>query len=185
MITLAADCLVFQLASGENVPFSSDMISVDLAGETGKLFDEEFVENATKAVFHYFKHEKGRQTVSMAEFAEALEHVLGGFAAAAEQPVESSPSRGIVQADLARLARESSNGWELLFFPRLRQEVRRGAQQKPEVLRFSGLRDCVKHLLGAQRWGDRCRILEEQIVSYLRECLSAEVRSEHCSLLVR
>jgi hypothetical protein len=185
MITLAADCLVFQLASGENVPFSADMISVDLAGETGKLFDEEFVRNATKAVFYYFKHEKGRQTVSIGEFAEALEHVLGGFAEAADLPVQGDSSREMVESDLALLARETSTGCELLFFQRLRQEVRRHAQENREVLRFSGLRECVKQLLGARRWGGRCRSLEEQILSYLRECLSAEVRSGSCSVLVR
>ncbi len=184
MITLAADCLVFQLANGENVPFSSDMISIDLEGDTAKWFDEDFVRDATKAVFYYFKHEKGRQTVSIAEFAEALEHVLEGFATAAELHSRPESVPGVVEADLARLARESTDGWELMFFPRLRQEVRQHAQTSPSLLRFNGLRDCVKHLLGAQRWGDRCRILEDQILSYLRQCLTAEVRSGNCSLVV-
>lgn len=184
MITLAADCLIFQLDSGENVPFSSDMISVDLAGNTAKWFDEEFVRDATKAVFHYFKHEQGRQTVSMGEFAEALERVLEGFATAAEQHCQAQPAAGVIEADLARLARESSEGWELLFFPRLRAEVRQHAHSSPQMFRFSGLRDCVKHLLGAQRWGDRCRLLEDQILCYLRQCLTTEVRSENCSLMV-
>ncbi len=184
MITLAADCLVFELANGENVPFSSDMISVDLAGETAKWFDQDFVRDATKAVFHYFKYEKGQQTVSIGEFAEALEQVLERFAAAAEQHVKAARTTGVVEADLARLARESSDGWELLFFPRLREEVRQHAHASPRMIRFSGLRDCVKHLLGAERWGDRCRLLEDQILAYLRQCLTAEVRSENCSLVV-
>ncbi len=185
MITLAADCLVFQLANGESVPFSSDMVSVDLAGETSKWFDPEFVQNATKAVFHYFKHEKGRQTVSIGEFAEALQHVLEGFATAAELPSGTGAGPELGEADLARLAHESSDGWELLFFPRLREEVRRQARNSPRLLRFSGLRDCVKHLLGARRWGSRCRTLEEQILAYLRECLTAEAGSASCSLLVQ
>ncbi len=185
MITLAADCLIFQLANGESIPFSSDMISVDLAGETGKWFDESFVQDAAKAVFHYFKHEKGRETISVGEFAEALEKVLGGFAEAAELPRESSPGPEIGEADLARLAHDSGEGWELFFYRRLREELRARARNRPEVLRFRNLRQCVKQLLGARRWGGRCRTLEEQILSYLRECLTAEVSSGTCSLLVR
>ncbi len=184
MITLAADCLVFKLASGENVPFSSDMISVELAGNTSQWFDQDFVHDATKAVFHYFKHEQGRETVSVGEFAEALERVLGGFAKAADLPVNGTVAPGVIEADLALLARESSDGWELRFFPRLRQEVRQQVRKGPRLLRFHGLRECVKQLLGARRWGGRCRTLEEQILYYLQQCLTEEMRSGSCSLMV-
>ncbi len=184
MITLAADCLVFRLANGENVPFSSDMVSVDLMGESAKWFDPDFVRDAAKAVFHYFKYEKGRQTVSVGEFAEALEQVLNGFATAAEAPVDPGRPGGIEETDLLRLAQETSHGWELLFFPRLRQEVRERARKSPRMVRFSGLRDCVKQLLGTQRWTSRCRTMEEQILVYLRQCLCAEAPSGNCSLMV-
>jgi len=33
MITLAWDCLMFQMASGESIPFSAEMISVELSGD--------------------------------------------------------------------------------------------------------------------------------------------------------
>ena len=79
MITLAADCLIFEMANGEGVPFSSDMISIELTGQSKQCFEPDFVRHAAKAVFHFFKHELGRQTVSVAEFAEALEKVLRGF----------------------------------------------------------------------------------------------------------
>jgi hypothetical protein len=175
MITLAHDCLVFQLASGENVPFSSDMVSVELMGQTAQWFDPDFVTDAAKAVFHYFKFEKGRQTVTVGEFAEALEQVLQGFASADAPSPQPNSIPGVMDYDLTRLAHESGQAWELFFFPRLRQEVRQHVQS---------LRPCVKHLLGAERWGHRCRTLEEQIVSYLRQCLSAEARSGPCSLMV-
>ena len=84
MITLAADCLLFELATGERIPYSADMVSVEMAGGTAELFDSEFVHHATKAVFHYFKHELGRQSVTVGEFAAALEKVLRGFAATAQ-----------------------------------------------------------------------------------------------------
>ena len=33
MITLASDCLLFELATGESIPYSADMVSVELMGD--------------------------------------------------------------------------------------------------------------------------------------------------------
>jgi hypothetical protein len=183
MITLAADCLVFQLSSGENMPFSSEMISVEMMGPTSEWFDPEVVKDAAKAVFYYFKHEQGRETISVAEFAEALERVLSGFEKARTETDSAAP--GVFDSDLSQLARESGDCGELVFYPRLRQEFRQHAQKSPRVLRFSGLRDCVKQLAGTERWGARCRTVQEQVVTYLRECLSAEMRSADCLVVIQ
>ena len=51
MIALASDCLLFRMASGESVPFSADMVSVEVLGESAKLFDAEFIRHAANAVF--------------------------------------------------------------------------------------------------------------------------------------
>jgi len=184
VITLAADCLLFELPGGESIPYSADMVCVELAGGTTELFDSEFVWHATKAVFHYFKHELGRQSVPVQEFAGALEKVLRGFAVTARlsSPADSAPR--VLDYDLCRLAEESGPGRELVFFPRLRVELQRHLGQSPHVLRFSGLRGCVKQLTGARRWGLRCRTLEGEIVDYLRECLSAEPALTEFALLV-
>src|SRR5437660_11022626 len=76
MIALATDYLVFQMATGESVPFSADAISDELMGDGDSTYDPELVGHAANAVFHYFKHELGYQTVTLGEFAAALEKVL-------------------------------------------------------------------------------------------------------------
>jgi hypothetical protein len=184
MITLASDCLLFELASGESVPYSADMVSVELEDDTAELFDEEFVRHAANAVFHYFKHELGRQTVSVGEFAEALEKLLRGFAATARQSKGADLRPRVLESDLHLLARELGQGCELLFFARLRAELQQHLQQSPRVLRFRGLRGCVKQLTGARRWGLRCQELEGEIVAYLRQCLSAASAPDEFSLMV-
>ncbi len=171
MIALASGCLLFQMSTGESVPISAEMISVELMGETARLFDEEFVQHASHAVFHYFKNEVGRHTVTVGEFAEALEKVLRGFVLTASPEVPAHAPQ-VLESDLCRLACESGKGCELFFFPRLRQEFQAQMEQTPRVLRFRGLRRCVKQLVGARRWSLRCQNLEEQIVGYLRQCLS-------------
>jgi len=183
MIALASDCLLVKTSSGESIPYSVDMLSVEFAGDTVEMFEEEFVHHAADAVFHYFKHELGLQTVSLGEFAGALEKVLRGFGASAKVPPPGRSER-VLESDLFRLARESGEGRELAFFPRLRAELREQLLRTPSVLRFRGLRGCVKHLVGARRWSLRCEALQGQIVAYLRECLSAEFGAGELALVV-
>ena len=52
------------------------------------------------------------------------------------------------------------------------------------MMRFRGLRGCVKQLSGAKRWSNRCEKLSEQIVEYLRGCLTAEPEQKECALVV-
>ena len=183
MITLAAGCLVFELANGESIPFSADMISVEVMGETARLLDPEFVHHAAPAVFHYFKDELCRHSVTVTEFSASLEKVLRGFKLQTPGVLPPEPGLRVRESDLDRLARESAGG-ELFFFPLLRDELRAHLRQSPRMVRFSGLRGCVKQLTGARRWTGRCRHLEEQIVGYLRECLSAETPDTEFALVV-
>jgi hypothetical protein len=184
MIALASDCLMFRMASGESVPFSADMVSIEILGPSANMFDEEFVQHATNAVFHYFKNELGQDIVSPREFSGALEKVLLGFAVAARSGVALKSAPPVREADLRKLACESGKGFELSFFPLLRNEVRRHLRLSPRVLRFCGLRGCVKQLAGARRWSRRCRNLEEQIVMYLRQCVSTHSPMAKVSLIV-
>ena len=184
MIALASDCLLFQLASGESVPLSAEMISIELMGGTAEWFDSEFVRHAANAVFHYFKQDLDRQTVTVGEFAGALEKVLRGFtpAGAGARAPRSQEWRSRTWAGW-RANRERA--LELFFFPRLREELRHKMRQAPQVVRFRGLRSCVMQLAGARRWTRRCQTIEEQIVSFLRGCLTAEAGQTQLSLVVQ
>lgn len=174
MIALASDCLVVQMPGGEAIPCSAEMVCVEVEGDLAGALDPEFVTHATSAVFHYFKHELGRKAVSAGELAGALEKVLRGFALTIPTESPSSATSPVTEADLRLLALDCGHSRELMFFPRLRDELRRQLRQGPRVLRFCGLRGCVKHLAGAQRWSERCRTLQTEILDYLRECLKAE-----------
>jgi hypothetical protein len=185
MIILANDCLVFHTASGEGIPYSSEMISVELMGETAALFDPEFIQHAAAAVFHYFKNDLGRESVSVAEFSLALEKVLRGFQLSEQEAQADDPAPRVAQSDLSRLVTDSDTGCELFFFPKLRDELRNQLQQSPQMLCFQGLRRCVKQLVGAQRWSTRCQQVQDQIVEFLRTCMSKENHGISCALVVK
>ena len=179
MILLSRDCLVFQMANGESIPLSAKTISVEMVGKNASaLFDSEFLEHAAGAVFHYFKNDLGRESVTVGEFTLALEKVLRDFE---KLPPEKISSR-FTQPDLRDLAAEASHA-ELFFFPRLRDELRIQLQHSPGSISFRGLRGCVKKLVGARRWSPQCRKMENQILEFLRNCVQAET-NDSCSLLV-
>jgi len=183
MIALAADCILLRRTNGEAEPVNPGTISIEVFTEGESPFDEDFVKEASAAVLHYFKKEQGRESITLGEFAEALEKVLKGFTPDQELSGEESEAR-IVEADLQKLASLSDEAFELTFFPRLRAELRSRLQLSPQVLHFRGLRSCVFRLTGARRWTHRCRNLEEQIVSFLRQCLAAESQAGSCALMV-
>jgi len=185
MIALSSDYLLFELATGENVPFSAEMISVELVDAKDGGFDEQFVQEAAKGVFHYFKHEMGCETITVGEFAAALEKVLRGLSPKFPRRAQwGRTGAHVTESDLGRLAAESGAGCELFFFPLLREEMRRQLQQTPRLLRFRGLRECVMKLTGARRWSQPCSALADQIVGYLRQCLTADVKRDELAMLV-
>jgi hypothetical protein len=184
MIALLNNCLLFQLATGESVPCSVEMISVEIVSSQDRLLDPEALRHAAASVFHYFKVELMRETVTVGEFSIALEKVLRQLGFTLQGDVSALTTREIIESDLRIIACQSAESLELLFFPALRMEVRSQLRQSPKLLRFRGLRGCVKQLAGARRWSDRCDRLQEQIVGYLRECLSADREQAQCSLVV-
>lgn len=188
MIALRSDCLLFKMNNGETIPCSADMIAVEIIGEANSLLEPETLRHAAASVFHYFKTELGREAVTIGEFSMALEKALHhlGYSIHAHA---ASGEAAISDADLALLASEAGDSLELLFFPRLRDELRIRLRNSPRLVRFHGLRGCVKQLAGARRWTNRCEQLQDQIVEYLRGCLTAEtaqseVSKNECSLVV-
>lgn len=190
MIQLHTHCLAFEQPDGETIPCSVDAMSIKLIGAAAHGLDREVVRQAAAAVLFYFRHEQKRVSVTVAEFAEALERVLRGLgfkvhvagAATAAPPPESKPAV-VAEANLAEIANAADKGFELAFFLRLRTEMEQALKRAPQLVRFTGLRGCVKQLAGAQRWCPRCRRLNDQIVDFLRHCLASDAGTK-CALLV-
>jgi hypothetical protein len=185
MIQLRSDCLVFKTLAGHSIPCSAQFVTVALVGLDASQVDSDLLQHATAAVVHYFKEELGRCSVSLAEFSEALELVLRHFGLSIRSPVVTvDPSGSVIVSDLRQLASDSGKGFELAFFPRLRGELQKNLTSSPRVLRFHGLRGCVKQLAGAQRWSARCQELSDQIVDFLRSCWKNEARGTESALVV-
>lgn len=185
MIQLHPDYLFFQTKQGETIPCSAESVTIELIGDAASFLDPQLVREAASAVVHYFKVELGRETVSVAEFSQALERVLNGLGFTVTSSSAGEPAATISNADLEEIIGDCKEGFELLFFLRLREEFQRQLKNSPDVLRFKGLKRCVKRLVGVKRWGPRCEVMSDQIVGYLRECLATEPGSVSTGLVVR
>ena len=183
MIALQSDCLIFQLTNGESVPCSAEMITIEIVGNADGLIAPELLHHAAASVFHYFKVDLERQSVTVGEFAIALEKAMHGLGLTLFSE-QAQSRRQTLETDLCLMAQDPADTLELFFFQRLRRELRAQLRQDPRVLRFRGLRGCAKRLTGAQRWSARCEKMQEQIVAYLRECLVAEPEQNGCGLVV-
>jgi hypothetical protein len=184
MILLRPDCLVFETPAGENVPCPVKDVTIEFIGDAAGLLEQETLENAAAAVLHFFRVEQQRQSITIAEFSAALEKVLASLGLKVKpEPVlpEPNSTRPCIEADLCLLV---GDGGELFFFPRLRDEIRRRLDGPPLVLRFHGLRACVRHLTGARRWTSQCRALNDQIVEFLRSCFAHEAGGRGSALVV-
>ena len=75
------------------------MITVEVVGEMAALFDPEFLKEAAAAVFHYFRDELSRESVTVTEFADALEKILRGFNGTVEVELGEHPgaARGAIR----------------------------------------------------------------------------------------
>ena len=183
MIQLKADCLLFEISTGETVPCSVENLTIECLGDAASWIEPELIRNAAAAVLHYFRIEQGLVQVPLGDFTLALEKVLRGFGFEVRSD-DPAPLRGSSESDLQQLACRSGKGCELFFFPLLKEELQRTLQQTPAVVRFNGLRPCVKQLIGARRWSARCQQLSDQIVEFLRSCIAAGAPSQGCCLVV-
>lgn len=185
MIQLQTDCLYFQMANGQTIPCSAKSVVVELIGTESEGLDSEVVQNAAQAVLHYFRHELGRQLVTVGEFAEILEKTLRSLGVSIRGSEEGVGVGEAVEADLRILALEAGEGYELAFFRRLREVLREQAGRQGAMIRLKGLRGCVKLLAGARRWDRRCQALHDQIVVFVRQSLRAEVGGQATTVVLR
>ena len=187
MILLRRDCLVFETSEG-NFPLPADEVTMEIIGDAIEILDEETIKHAAEAVLHYFKEELGQTSVSIAEFTAQLEKALNALGLTVQSTKcttkPAAPSLRIVESNLLCYAPDASPTMELTFFPSLRIAVQELLDQSPDIIRFRGLRPCVKQMLRAQRWSPSCQGLNDQIVEYLRTSFDSARRGSRCALVV-
>ena len=186
MIALQSDCLIFQLTNGESVPCSAEMISFELVGDSGGLLDPEMLRHAAASVFHYFKEElrarnrhrrRIRRRAGKSPARPRLRHPRRTVHRIASAGARSRPTSAGSRAN-------PPTAWNCFSSRACASELRspapaiaaRGAFSRTARLRQAACRRATLE--------PRCEKMQEQIVEYLRGCLTAEPEQNECALVV-
>lgn len=184
MIALHKDCLLVGDAKGAYLPCSVEHLTLEFVGHADEALDPEVLKQAAAGVLHYFKHEQGRQFVTVGEFASALAKVLDGFGIQAKVTDIQDGTR-VRTSDLRVLASGAGKLGELEFFSRLRTALREQLADRPRRVEFRGLRGCVKQLTGRKHWCPACDQLEHWIIEVLRGWFQQQPEAHNTALIVR
>jgi len=187
------------VSGGDKIPCSVEKLTIEVLAESLEDLNPEVIREAAAAVLHYFRDDLGRDTVTLVEFTEALEHVLAGLGyqiaggtispapdtgSAITDALASDDDSPTAECDLGAIAESLGDGLELGFYPRLRTELKSLLAAEPKVVRFNGLRRCAKRLARTRKWCPRSVQVSEEIVGFLRDCWGVERPKRECSLLV-
>jgi hypothetical protein len=174
-----SDFLAYNVSDNEGQLYSPGQAAAKLLGDAAAQLPPEILEEAASAVLYYFKKELQRDAISVGEFAGALEEVLQklGVNWKWSAPLPAT-------TDLRLLATEAGKGCELFFFPQLQRDLRKQIDAGRGLVRFVGLRNCVKLMLGARRWTPACQQLNDQIVGFLRANFASAAPPAGCKMLI-
>ncbi len=128
--------------------------------------DFPFIDDLLEGIVHYLENKCPLRVLTIEELHARVRRMLeriGCDAIAQTLPLLAPP----VTLSLSRAAKEAGNGFELIFFNRIHDEIEELRTHGVEILRFTGTRDCVKMLRGVNRWTTPCERLHEEILSFL------------------
>jgi DNA-binding transcriptional ArsR family regulator len=130
--------------------------------------DWEATTDVARAILHFLRQEYAGTTIKAEDLSMMIRRSLTGIGQGnIARHIDLVPPR--VSIFLPELAHRT--GYEILFFPSLREQILQAVSYSVRAVKLEGVRDCVKILDRAQKWRNGCRDLEEQIVAFSRESL--------------
>lgn len=155
---------------GRIEPLDLSQLVCEIAGQNESLaskLEPWMVEHVVQSIVHYIRNEMKKETVTLQDFIDLSRELLAHFSAGGAK----GKSAAEAVCDLYQLAQRAGYGFELRFYDILRDHIQKASSNGSESYVFTGLRRCVKFLAGHQRWRNRCRVINDEIVEFIRETL--------------
>jgi hypothetical protein len=141
--------------------------SIKAAAERAGHEDWWIAEDIARGIIEYLRQRYPGNTITVEELYEKISRALGVLGwddVAAQLQVGPPPLR----ISLAEIAHEAGDGFELVFFRLLRERLAETCVTGSQQVQCYGLKQGVKILHRARRWGTRCQQLAEEIADFLR-----------------
>ena len=168
MIRLNEHALLMCYPDGRVEPLDLSQLVNEIAGQNAAIasaLEPWMVEHVVQSIVQYIRFEMKKETVTLQDFIDLSRELIKHFAA----PPQGKSSEAV--CDLYQLAQSAGYGFELRFYDILRDHIQKASLNGSEAYVFIGLRRCVKFLAGHQRWRNRCRLINDDIVKFIRESL--------------
>ena len=174
MIALKDDFPLVQFDGGQLVAFEPDWLVRSLRRAALKAGYPQWwlAEHVTESVTTYLVRGFEASTLSVARLSEAVRSVLQviGYAEVASHFVPDAPPAKLSLTDVAQ---EAAAGYELAFFEILGRRLQELVTPQTTNVELWGLERCVKRLRARKIWSRDCDSLREEIVTFVREQVSA------------
>ena len=160
MIQLRDDIIWVRGADDRLTPFDGGRLAASIQRANG---DQLLAESISAAIYRYVCDGKTAESVRASEITDLVCAALTLFGLTDDADAYRQRRR-YAEIRLDQLL--GGEAFELGFYRQLDSELR--ALTGPAQLSLRGLRACVMRLRGARRWGESCRALADDIVSFVR-----------------
>ena len=171
MICLVGKLPVLQIGRHQVAVYGTDWIERSLAraAKSANRADFPFVNDIRDGVLHYLEHKCPWRLLPIEDLFVRLKRMLCriGCEAIADPLGPLAPP---IQLSAARAAREAGNGFELVFFQKLQEEIDDLRTRGGEEFHFTHIRESTLILRGtpSARWTPRCDRLHQEILAFLQ-----------------
>ncbi|MDB4507085.1 hypothetical protein N9055_02595 [Akkermansiaceae bacterium] len=168
MICLVGNLPVLQVGRHQVVGYDTAWIDEALgrAADRCNRNDFPFIDDIRDGVLHYLEHRCPLRVLPLADLFVRIESMLQkiGCDAIADQLQPVAPP---VTISLARFAREAGNGFELVFFCLLTEDLHDLADHGAEVVRFKDIDESAMILRGKKSFTKDCQKLASEIKDFV------------------
>lgn len=172
----------------KNLNIEKELI-IEIAGKHGELPEKKIVREAILAVVHYIKCELKKEVITTEEFSEMLETVLESFGyhvkAIVKNDIKEKQMPVTISVNLDEIVSDSRNRYELFFFEQLAKTMKESLEKRPGILYINGLQECVKKIVGVNKWNNKCRNLSDEIVYFARSQFEAYTDKKKSALVIK
>lgn len=169
MICLAGNLPVLQVGNHQVVGYDTDWIDEALrrAAIRSDRHDFPFIDDIRDGILHYLEHRCSLRLLPIEDLYERMRSMLNqlGCRAIAKNLKILSPP---VTVSLVKSAHQAGNGFELLFFSQLREEIQNLRANGVESICFCDIEESAGILKGGRSKSKACARLSSEIVDFLR-----------------
>ncbi|MBP7949500.1 MAG: hypothetical protein KA004_07570 [Verrucomicrobiales bacterium] len=177
MIALPSQLPLLRVGEHDFVEYQGDWIAASIRSAAMRAGHPDWwiAEDIARGVVAFLEHRYPRAVITLEELEGKIRGILEriGFNDIAAAVRVEPPQFSLNLSDLAREAA----GAELFFFQMLDRKISHLFALGVRRLAVGGTRAAVKYLRSAKNWSEACRLLEDEIVCFLRRRLSDDNRS--------